>query len=436
MIARPMRLAFLPLALLLLTTHAPAQGPTARRAVPVRVVKGEGGYELHRAGKPYLVKGVGLAGDGSIALLAAMGGNSVRTWGAEGLGKTLDEAHRQGLTVAVGIWLGHERHGFNYHDAGQVAKQFDDARRVILQYKDHPAVLLWGLGNEMEAEGTNVAVWSAIDRLAAMAKQIDPDHPTMTVLAEIGGPKVRNLHRLCPNIDIVGINSYGGVASVPRRYREAGGTKPYLLTEFGATGMWETGKNAWGVAPEPSSTAKAGAYRLGYETGLADKGRCLGSYAFLWGTKQEGTATWFGILLPDGSRLAAADTLADLWGKPPVNRCPSIEKLAIEGPDQVAPGPTIRASLAISDPEGDPLTVQWLLRAEVSKYSSGGDREQAPPEFPSAIVASDRSGATVKLPEAGGGYRLFAYVRDGHGGAAVANAPLFVKAPGHPAPGR
>jgi hypothetical protein len=436
MIAPSIRLALPALALLWLTTDAPAQVVTPRGAVPVRLVQVGGGYELHRGGKPYLVKGVGLAGDGSITLLAAMGGNSVRTWGAEGLAKTLDEAHRKGLTVAVGIWLGHERHGFNYQDVDQVAKQLDAARRVILQYKDHPAVLLWGIGNEMEAEGTNAAVWSAIDSLAAMAKRLDPDHPTMTVLAEIGGSKVRNLHRLCPNIDIVGINSYGGVASVPKRYREAGGTKPYLLTEFGPSGMWETGKNAWGVAPEPSSTAKAGSYRRGYEAGLADKGHCLGSYAFLWGTKQEATATWFGILLPDGSRLAAADTLADLWGKPPVNRCPSIEKLSIEGPDQLTPGATVRATLAANDPEGDPLTVQWVLRAEVSKYSSGGDREPAPPEFPAAIVASDRSGATVKLPDLGGGYRLFAYVRDGLGGAAVANVPLFVKGPVRPEPGR
>ena len=45
----------------------------------------------------------------------------------------------------------------------------------------------------------------------------------MTVIAELGGEKVKNLHRLCPDIDIVGINSYGGAASVPQRYRKAGG---------------------------------------------------------------------------------------------------------------------------------------------------------------------------------------------------------------------
>ena len=41
----------------------------------------------------------------------------------------------------------------------------------------------------------------------------------------------------------------------------------------------------------------------------------------------------------------------------------------------------------------------------------------------------DGSTATVTMPEGGGGYRLFAYVSDGRGGAAVANVPLYVEAP-------
>ena len=46
------------------------------------------------------------------------------------------------------------------------------ARRAILKYKDHPAVLLWGIGNEMEGPGRadNAAIWSAINNIAAMAQ--------------------------------------------------------------------------------------------------------------------------------------------------------------------------------------------------------------------------------------------------------------------------
>src|SRR6516165_3768849 len=174
------------------------------------------------------------------------------------------------------------------------------------------------------AKGDNAAIWSAINNLAAMVKKIDPNHPTMTVVAEIGGDRVKNVHRLCPEIDVVGINSYGGAATLPERYKKAGGSKPYLLTEFGPAGSWETKKGRLGVQ-EPTSTAKAKAYRETYEKAVVGaKGTCLGSYAFLWGNKQEATATWFGMLLPGGKRLAAADTMQEMWtGKPPSNRCPN-----------------------------------------------------------------------------------------------------------------
>jgi len=55
----------------------------------------------------------------------------------------------------------------------------------------------------------------------------------MTVIAEIGGggSKLRSIERFCPNIYIVGINSYGGFTSVGERYRNAGGKKPSIVAE-------------------------------------------------------------------------------------------------------------------------------------------------------------------------------------------------------------
>ena len=389
------------------------------------------GWRMTRGGEPFVIQGVG--GDQRLEALKAAGGNSIRTWSAEKLKPILDEAHRLGLTVTVGLWLGHERHGFNYNDADQVAAQVEAVRRAITQFKDHPAVLMWALGNEMEgnADGDNAAIWSAINNLAVLAKQLDPQHPTMTVIAEIGGQRVKNIHRLCPDVDVVGINSYGGGATIPKRYREAGGTKPYVLTEFGPPGMWETKKNDWGVALEPTSTEKATSYRATYAANVVGaKEQCLGSYAFVWGQKQEATATWFGMLLPDGSRTEAVDVLSELWtGRPPANRCPSIKSLTLTGPAKVEPLATIKASLDATDPERDQLAVEWVLQAEQTVFSEGGDAVAVPPTFPAAIVKSSVTSVEVKLPADGGGYRLFAFVRDGQGGAAVANVPLFVNAP-------
>jgi glycosyl hydrolase family 2 len=407
-----------------------AGAPQSRPSV-VRVVKTDSGCGLTRDGRPYFIKGGG--GQTQLKALADAGGNSLRTWAAENLDPVLDEAQKLGLTVTVGIWLGHERHGFSYNNADQVAEQSEKARQAIMRYKDHPAVLMWGIGNEMEGyeKGDNAAIWSAVNNIAAMARRLDPNHPTMTVIAEIGGDRVKNIHRLCPDVDVVGINSYGGVASIARRYQEAGGVKPYVVTEFGPPGIWETGKNEWGAAPEPTSTEKAEIYRKAYEQAIASqKGQCLGSYVFAWGHKQEATATWFGMFLPDGSKLAAVDVMTELWsGKPPANRCPAIQSLKLEGPALVDPGTTVRASLAASDPEGEPLKVRWVLQKEPFSYGTGGDAEEVPPTYPDAIVSSDHKQAQVRMPKEGGGYRLFAYVQDGRGGAAVGNLPLRVKGP-------
>lgn len=394
----------------------------------VEVVEADGGHRLLRGQQPYFIKGAG--GDGSQEALAGAGGNSVRTWGADKAGPVLDEAQRRGLTVTLGIWLGQGRQGFNYNDADQVARQADEVRRTILRYKDHPALLMWGLGNEMEGDGKDAAVWSAINNLASLAKRLDPAHPTMTVVAEIGGEKVRNLHRLCPEIDVVGINSYGGIDTLPARYKAAGGRKPYVVTEFGPAGQWEIAKTPWGAAPEPTSTEKAATYRRAYKRAIEGApGVCLGSYAFLWGHKQEATATWFGLLLPDGTRTGAADALAELWsGKPPANRCPTVKPITLGGPARVAPGATLTARLDAADPEGDPLRVEWTLLRE-GTYGAGGDAEAVPESLPGAITKADRTHAELKLPKEGGGYRLYAYVRDGKGGSATANVPLFVEGP-------
>ena len=396
--------------------------------VPVKLAPKGDGFQLLRAGKPYLIKGAG--GGGDWQLLAARGGNSVRTWGADDLEAQLEKAQKLGLTITAGIWLGHTEHGFNYSDPKQVAAQFEMAKKVIDKYKDSPALLMWGLGNEMEgyADKTDPKMWAAVEQIAAYAHKVDPNHPTMTVIAEIGGDKVASIHKYCPDIDVVGINSYAGGPSIPDRYKKAGGTKPYVLTEFGPPGNWETGKNGWGAAIEPTSSQKADAYAATWNGAIKNQPLALGGYAFTWGNKQEATATWFGMLLPDGETLGAVDAMSRLWtGHENAERAPVIESLALKGQAQVAPGAPVEADLKVVDPDGDPLKVQWILQADALKTSSNGETEAVPPAFPDAIVKSDNASVQVKMPQAGGAYRLFAYARDGKGGAAVGNIPLFVK---------
>ncbi len=387
---------------------------------------------LLRAADPLLpIRIQGAGGDGPKALLAKAGANSFRTWDVDGkTSALLDQAHKLGLKVTLGIWLGHERHGFDYNDLDQVLKQTEHVRKAVLAHKDHPALLAWALGNEMEGPaGENPAIWNHIEALASLVKRLDPSHPTLTVIAEIGGRKIEALHKLCPSLDIVGINSYGGIQSLPQRYRKAGGTKPYIVTEYGPPGTWEVHKNAFGAIPEMTSTQKAAWYGKAFRALHADP-LCLGSYAFTWGHKQEGTKTWFGMLLPGNRRLGTVDTLQELWtGKPPANRCPQISQLKTDAPHKAAPGTRLEVRLAATDPENDALRTQWILAEESIDYETGGDFRADPRTFPEAILQSGPDHATVQLPGNGGIYRLYALVTDPHGGAATANLPLFVTGP-------
>ncbi len=403
--------------------------------IPVELKQTERGWQLFRGGEPYFIRGAG--GTHSLTELAAAGANSVRTWDAENVrgdddvGVLLDEAHALGMTVAVGIWLGHERHGFDYTDPEQVATQFERARGIVEQHKDHPALLLWGIGNEMEGfeAGDNPAIWKAVNDIAAMVKELDPHHPTMTVTAFVHGERIEYVHRRSPAIDIHGVNAYGGAAPVHERLREGGATKPFILTEFGPVGPWEMPTTDWGAPYEQTSAEKAAFYRQSYEQGIeAAAGQALGAYAFLWGNKMEATSTWFGMFLDDGARLAAVDVMTQLWsGRVPDDRAPSAMPLEVDGATTVQPGAEVRVSANASDPEGKPLDPRWVLRAESGETLTGGDFRPDLPAIDGAIVAADERGARVRMPDEPGPYRLFYYAYDPAGNAATANVPLLVE---------
>jgi hypothetical protein len=397
--------------------------------VVTKVVKNaDGGFGLDRAGQPYFIMGAG--GDASKQLLKDSGANSFRTWGADGIDAKLEEAQKLGLTVTVGIWLQHETDGWKYSDPSKVQQQFEMAKKVILKYRDNPAVLMWGIGNEMEGykAGDDPNIWNAVEEIARFAHESDPNHPTMTVIAEIGGKKVPSINQYCPDIDVVGINSYGGGPSLGERYRAAGGVKPYVVTEFGPPGSWESGKNAWGAPSELPSTAKGAFYRKTYESTIAaEKGKlCLGSYAFAWGNKREATATWYGIFLSDGTRLEALDQLSSLWTNTPlVQRCPQIQPLKSSA-DEVKPGELIHVDLDVTHPTNDTMTVKWVLQQDPAQYNTNGETQPEPKSYPEAIINGDLHGCDLKMPSDSGGYWLYAYVTDSKGDSAVADIPLKV----------
>ncbi|MET0263785.1 MAG: glycoside hydrolase family 2 TIM barrel-domain containing protein [Rariglobus sp.] len=392
-------------------------------AAPVKtlLVKSGSGWQLTRDGKPYFIKGGG--GGGPKDVLAESGGNSFRTWGVgKDTQSELDEAHKLGLTVTVGIWLGDDPNG--------IRRGIEENRKNVLKFKDHPALLAWSIGNEMESHGkNNPELWKAIEELAAMVKKTDPNHPTMTVIAELGDKTLGYIKEYCPSIDIVGVNTYGGGPSVGDRYKKANIGKPYVITEYGPPGTWEIGRNSFGAAEELTSTEKAKSYRTIYEKSvLGHPGLCLGSYAFTWGFKREATATWYGLFLPDNTKLAAVDTLTELWsGRPPKYRCPTISKITLSTPDQPNGGDTLKASVTVSDPQNAKVEIKWALVKEMSHYNLTGTGAAATSDYSAGIVRNGQPSVEIKLPTEPGVYRVFCYLSNPYKAGAVASAPIKIK---------
>lgn len=395
----------------------------------VQVRQTASGFELVRNGEPFFVRGVG--GQSALDRLVELGGNAIRTWDAEGIDDLLNEAHAKGLAVQVGIWLEHERHGYDYNDPEVRRTQLDKVRRLVTRYRSHPAVLAWGVGNEVELGGDLGIALRAIEEAAALIKTLDTDHPTVAIVAEIGDDKASRIAEECPSIDLLGVNSYGGAPSVPERLLEQGYDGPYLITEFGPLGHWEGPSTHWGAPIEAPGHQKAKVYANSYVNGIQSQqnGRCLGSFAFLWGNKQETTATWFGLLLPTGETTEAVDRLSEFWtGGPIEHHAPVVTGIELTGvtPGSVRPGQAFAAAVNATDPDGDALEVEWQIIQESADRRSGGDAEQIPPVVPGCVVASEGLTAQLTAPTKPGAYRVFVFVRDGTNRAGTANVPILV----------
>jgi hypothetical protein len=402
----------------------------------VTLTNTDGKFQLFVDGKPFYIKGAGLE-YGNIAAVAKHNGNSFRTWRTENGKQTgkeiLDEAHKNGLMVTMGIEVERERHGFDYNDTVAVKKQLDRIKNEVLALKDHPALMIWGIGNELNLRSTNPKVWDAVNDISKMIHEVDPNHLTTTSLAGISRNEIALIKERCSDIDILSVQMYGDLPNLPKLIREYGWEGPYMVTEWGATGHWEVPKTSWKAPIEENSTLKAANYLKRYKGGIeADSLQCIGSYVFLWGNKQERTPTWYGVYLEDGKETESVDVMHFVWnGKWPENRTPQIVSFTINGKTayenvMTDAGKSHTASLKISDFENDPIKYTWEILPESVELSDGGDLEARPKSVAIEVVNQKDGELTFKAPAAGN-YRLFVYADDGHGHAATANIPFLVK---------
>ena len=413
---------------------APASTPIPGGPSQVRIVESDGVYRLLVNGSPFRVKGAGMDG-GKQDSLVAHGANTFRTWDTDGGREMLDRASANGLFVALGIKMGVERNGFDYDDPKAVAAQFARIKSEVMRYKDHPALLMWVAGNELNLESRNPRVWNAVqpgsrDDPPARSQPSRHDHP--------GRIECRTRRRA----EVASACAGPDWHPVVRRHRQASRVSaPGQLDgtlhrhRVGSDRALGNREDIWGAPIEDDSTKKAGLYLERYQRYIAaDERQCLGSYVFLWGNKQERTPTWYGLFLASGEETPTVDAMHYAWnGAWPENRSPAISPVEIDSrsADQsitVLAGSLHVASVQAMDSDQDSLDYRWLVMEESGAKTIGGDREDVPRVIEGSITSQDNGKIQFKAPSTAGAYRLFVYVHDGKGHAGHANIPFRVAA--------
>jgi len=234
---------------------------------------------------------------GDFKLMKDMGVNAIRVYDHEANSNKdmyADLYKSYGIMVVMGDLLGTYSigsgvswyRGTNYADPIQQERLKARVRKMVEAYKDEPYILMWMLGNETNYGVANSSkrfprpFYSFVNEVARMIKEIDPDHPVAlcngdTLYLDI-------FSELCPDVDILGMNSYRGWHGFGmwQDVKRLSG-KPVIITEFGAPAYLEGRSGA--DAEEAQAEYHRGAWSdILYNTAGYGAGNALGGIVFEW----------------------------------------------------------------------------------------------------------------------------------------------------------
>jgi len=152
--------------------------------------------------------------DTDIPLIAAMNANTIRTYQDFGLSNVapkdwryvLDACYANGIMVVINV----DR---SILDTNRI-------EQIVPMYKDHPAVLMWSIGNEWNINNfygayKNIAEAAPDVELAAqLIKSLDPNHPVLSSWGEPNHPSIATteevVNDICPSVEVWSINAFRG----------------------------------------------------------------------------------------------------------------------------------------------------------------------------------------------------------------------------------
>lgn len=205
------------------------------------------------------------------ALMKAAGINAVRTYETITDVAVLDALHDAGIHVL------NMAYAWGGDDPSVV-----DAR--VSAVKDHPAILMWVLGNEWNYNGLYVGkshdeALAMLNEAAERIRAIDDEHPIATVYGEI--PSSETVAAM-PLIDVWGINAYRGLSfgNLFDKFAEVS-DKPMFLAEYGAD-AYDANQDAVNLDAQAEATGALTQELIDHGAAAGKDGPCLGGTIFEW----------------------------------------------------------------------------------------------------------------------------------------------------------
>lgn len=284
------------------------------------------------AAEPYDIRGVswspaGKGGGGGdfatwadrdLALMRDAGINTVKTYGAPDRA-TLDACLKNGILAIVTV----------------LVRANDDPAATVNALKDHPAVLMWSIGNEWNMNrfyGTCEldACYGRVNEVAKTIKQLDPSRPVSTSFAPMGEiPTASDLQRL-DAIQVWGLNIYsqpgffGRFTAWRQLATSTGIKKPFYMSEYGVDAFDNNAGHA-DEAMQAKGLKQQTQEIRGQLSASSPEAPCLGGTPFEWndewwksggaGTQDRGGFPNIGVY---GDQFANEDW----WGVVDVDRKP------------------------------------------------------------------------------------------------------------------
>lgn len=419
----------LTLVLGLLTGSTGSQAlPSQLEAIGTDAKSGAKSWQLLVGGKPYQIRGVGCAkatganGTDYLQLAQQMGANTVRTWGLTHSDRNyLDRAAELGLQVAVGIWLPYPKADVLYQnpDAPELRSLRSEILDRVEAYRNHPALMLWVVGNEVlhmiEEPAERSGFLRFLEDLVQEIKRRDPDH--LVTYAATGSVDLQALKQSVPSLDLIGVNLYGDPRKMQTRKRAAGESKPLLFTEFGPRRPEDMGADTLGYARVPTDREKTQRYlrRLNQLQSLDQQ--TLGAFVFRLGDPKSDDLHWWNLSLGEYPRAAYAAVARHYGGADP-GKIPICKAQPINR-SQVTSGESLQLKVSELSQSGAKYGVHfWPINP--------ADRHQ-----PASVLLSPEHVFTapnvqVSAPQQPGDYWLITQVINHHGNACMKRISLRV----------